>query len=72
MALSLTLQRSVPGQDSMRLLISTALFIWHRARARLMHPYRPERHYMRGPGPKCREKQIVTLVRQARSRRGHS
>lgn len=19
-------------------------------------PYRPERHYMRGPGPKCREK----------------
>jgi hypothetical protein len=22
----------------------------------LMDPYRPERHYMRGPGPKCREK----------------
>ena len=24
--------------------------------ARLFDPYRPERHYMRGPGPKCREK----------------
>jgi hypothetical protein len=23
---------------------------------RLFEPYRPERHYMRGPGPKCREK----------------
>ena len=22
----------------------------------LAHPYRPERHYMRGPGPKWREK----------------
>jgi hypothetical protein len=23
---------------------------------RFLDPYRPERHYMRGPGPKCREK----------------
>ena len=23
---------------------------------RWLHPYRPEKHYMRGPGPKCREK----------------
>jgi hypothetical protein len=22
----------------------------------LFDPYRPEQHYMRGPGPKCREK----------------
>lgn len=22
----------------------------------LFDPYRPERHYMRGPGPKCRER----------------
>ena len=21
-----------------------------------LYPYRPEKHYMRGPGPKCREK----------------
>jgi len=25
----------------------------------LFDPYRPERHYMRGPGPKCREKQSL-------------
>jgi hypothetical protein len=29
---------------------------WHRQMTRLFDPYRPERHYMRGPGPKCREK----------------
>jgi len=27
-----------------------------RALRRFFDPYRPERHYMRGPGPKCREK----------------
>jgi hypothetical protein len=33
--------------------------------------YRPERHYMRGPGPKCREKHLVTYrepVRQTSDR----
>jgi hypothetical protein len=29
---------------------------WHRHTSRLSDPYRPERHYMRGPGPKWREK----------------
>ena len=28
-------------------------------RARLFDPYRPELHYMRGPGPKWREKHLV-------------
>jgi hypothetical protein len=28
---------------------------WRRLSA-LFHPYRPELHYMRGPGPKWREK----------------
>ena len=27
--------------------------------------YRPERHYMRGPGPKCREKQAQVSTRTA-------
>lgn len=35
-----------------------ALRRWHREWARLFDPYRPELHYMRGPGPKCREKQV--------------
>jgi hypothetical protein len=29
---------------------------WQKQMARLSDPYRPERHYMRGPGPKWREK----------------
>lgn len=29
---------------------------WQRQVARLFDPYCPERHYMRGPGPKSREK----------------
>jgi hypothetical protein len=34
---------------------------WRRQTSRLSNPYRPERHYMRGPGPKCREKQDLTV-----------
>jgi hypothetical protein len=30
---------------------------WRGIAAPLFDPYRPELHYMRGPGPKCREKQ---------------
>jgi hypothetical protein len=40
--------------------------LWRRAgvllRERMcgvLDPYRPERHYMRGPGPKCRERQAA-------------
>ena len=29
---------------------------WHRLTASLFDPYRPELHYMRGPGPKWRAK----------------
>ncbi len=35
---------------------SFAATAWHRLLADVFHPYRPERHYMRGPGPKWREK----------------
>jgi hypothetical protein len=30
--------------------------LWRKLIAALREPYRPERHYMRGPGPKWREK----------------
>ncbi len=30
--------------------------LWRTLRKDLFEPYRPERHYMRGPGPKWREK----------------
>jgi hypothetical protein len=26
--------------------------------ANLLNPYRPYKHYMRGPGPKCRQKEV--------------
>ena len=29
---------------------------WQRHAGRLLDPYRPERHYMRGPGPRSRAK----------------
>ena len=35
---------------------------WHSVRIGLFDPYRPELHYMRGPGPKWRAKHAgVTL-----------
>jgi hypothetical protein len=47
------------------MLVTLFASLLHRrvsALRRLMHaardPYRPELHYMRGPGPKCRAKQL--------------
>jgi hypothetical protein len=34
---------------------------WHRHAGHLSDPYRPERHYMRGPGPKSREKHVSSV-----------
>jgi hypothetical protein len=31
--------------------------LWRELTRELRDGYRPERHYMRGPGPKCRERQ---------------
>jgi hypothetical protein len=31
--------------------------------AKALDPYRPELHYMRGPGPACRAKQAAALRR---------
>ena len=32
---------------------------WRQFFARAFDPYRPELHYMRGPGPACRAKQMA-------------
>jgi hypothetical protein len=32
---------------------------WRQFFTRAFHPYRPELHYMRGPGPACRAKQMA-------------
>jgi len=49
----------------MRASSSTSLFLrlqsgfmrWQALLLIVANPYRPERHYMRGPGPKCRAKE---------------
>ncbi len=39
---------------------------WHSLRRDLFDSYRPERHYMRGPGPKWHAKQEYGLSHQGR------
>jgi hypothetical protein len=38
--------------------------------ARLLRPYRPYKHYMRGRGPKCREKEMAARGRDERGGSG--
>jgi hypothetical protein len=40
--------------------------IWRRLKKAILDPYRPELHYMRGPGPKWREKQARAGSRMIR------
>ena len=49
----------VSDHPSRRVQLAWTLFMTGpvlRAFSGLFHPYRPERHYMRGPGPKWRAK----------------
>jgi hypothetical protein len=49
--------RSVFPASSLRVALSAAgLDIWRGLRQGMFDSYRPELHYMRGPGPKWREK----------------
>ena len=49
--------RSVFPASNLRVALSAAgLDIWRRVRQGMFDSYRPELHYMRGPGPKWREK----------------
>jgi hypothetical protein len=43
----------IASSTSFRHRLNAVVKGWHR----LFHPYRPERHYMRGPGPKWHAKQ---------------
>jgi len=42
-----------------------AIRVWRALKEHVFAPYRPERHYMRGPGPKWREKHERRLSRVA-------
>ena len=43
-------------------LLSQAARFLHDLNKACFDPYRPERHYMRGPGPRCRAKQGLLAV----------
>jgi hypothetical protein len=42
---------------------TTVVDLWQTVTSELFNTYHPERHYMRGPGPKCREKQAQVSTR---------
>ena len=48
-------------------ILGRAGLFWRRLMSELSHPYRPEQHYMRGPGPKCHEREARERVEGPRS-----
>jgi hypothetical protein len=40
-------------------LLADIVAFWRQFFAKAFNPYRPELHYMRGPGPACRAKQMA-------------
>ena len=48
------------GANKTPTLRTTVVDLWHTVTSDLFNTYHPERHYMRGPGPKWREKHAQT------------
>jgi hypothetical protein len=46
--------------DSRPGLIGEIREFWHQFIVAAFHPYRPEQHYMRGPGPAWRAKHVAS------------
>ncbi len=46
-----------PSSTPLRQCLNVIKTRWHRLIQTAGNPYRPERHYMRGPGPKWHAKQ---------------
>jgi hypothetical protein len=47
----------MPASSSLFERLRTRATRWYTLLLIVANPYRPELHYMRGPGPKCRAKQ---------------
>ena len=56
-SVSLSPAESRVGQPN---AVSEFKTFWRQFFARAFDPYRPELHYMRGPGPACRAKQMAS------------
>jgi hypothetical protein len=48
------------GTPSPAIMFHAVAQRWQKRMACLFDSYRPECHYMRGPGPKCREKHSLS------------
>jgi hypothetical protein len=48
------------GRDGRSDLLAGFRGFWHRFFARAFNPYRPELHYMRGPGPAWHAKHVAS------------
>ena len=57
--ISAPLPRSAAGRDGQSGPLAEFRSFWRQFFTRAFHPYRPELHYMRGPGPACRAKQTA-------------
>jgi hypothetical protein len=55
--ISASLPRSAAGRDQQSGATVEFRSFWRQFFTRAFNPYRPELHYMRGPGPACRAKQ---------------
>ncbi len=53
---SVPLSASAKSRDEQPGLLAEIRAFWHQFFVRAFNPYRPELHYMRGPGPACRAK----------------
>ena len=56
---SASLSSPTSGRDGQDKPYPAIRRFWRQFFARAFDPYRPELHYMRGPGPACRAKQAV-------------
>src|SRR5437899_6843382 len=54
--MKIIIAEATSGSSSPATLFHIVVQRWQKQIARLLDPYRPELHYMRGPGPKWREK----------------
>jgi hypothetical protein len=57
--ISASLPRSAAGRDQPSGPLAEFRSFWRQFVTRAFDPYRPELHYMRGPGPACRAKQMA-------------
>ncbi len=54
--ISASLSSPAAGRDGQNKPFAEIRSFWRQFFARAFDPYRPELHYMRGPGPACRAK----------------